>query len=544
MHPSAASANIGSKSLAAVAISIAVLFGALAVWGADKRILGLFHDDAIYAVVGKAIAEGEGYRIVSLPGAPAQTKYPFAYSYLLSWLWAIDPEFPQNISLLKFFNGAVLLAIFLVAVLFYRRYASGVTIASLLFAVLVCSNPIIFGFTDYVLSDLLLVLLTLCALSICGAAEGDQMGSFRWLLLTVIVGLACLNRTAALPLVIAGAVHLFVMRGWRSASYFLFGVLLMTAPWLGWEWFHAPRQTESLFAYYIAYDATGAGAYSGAPALANHWSIIRGNANYLFDMMELFYLTPLLPGVGYLLAFVSFIGVISTARKATIFAWTFFLSSIALLLVWPFHPGRYLAPLAPLLLLPLFRGMSEVQSRLQTALQAKPRWQWLSRLGWSPLLLVLLLNGVWLSGFLLIRDEQSTRGLYGRRLPFGWSGFEESFAWVRKHTEPNALLATAYDPMYYLYTGRRAIRPALHRPATYFYPYGEAQPNVGSVEEIKPQLAKLGVKYFIVDPLDGYAEGKVSIALFDQIIHSFGHRAEKVFSSADGKHRIYRLVFD
>jgi len=62
-------------------IIVALLLGGAAFWGANKQILGLFHDDAIYAVAGKALASGDGYRIVSLPGAPAQTKYPFLYFF-------------------------------------------------------------------------------------------------------------------------------------------------------------------------------------------------------------------------------------------------------------------------------------------------------------------------------------------------------------------------------------------------------------------------------------------------------------------------------
>ena len=52
-------------------IIVALLLGGAAFWGANKQILGLFHDDGIYAVAGKALANGDGYRIVSLPGAPA-----------------------------------------------------------------------------------------------------------------------------------------------------------------------------------------------------------------------------------------------------------------------------------------------------------------------------------------------------------------------------------------------------------------------------------------------------------------------------------------
>ena len=47
---------------------------------------GLYHDDGIYVAVAKSLVEGEGYRNGSLPTNPAQTKYPFLYSLVLSFI--------------------------------------------------------------------------------------------------------------------------------------------------------------------------------------------------------------------------------------------------------------------------------------------------------------------------------------------------------------------------------------------------------------------------------------------------------------------------
>ena len=40
----------------------------------------------------KSIAEGHGHSIPSLPGAPAQTKYPPLFPMLLSIVWWISPH--------------------------------------------------------------------------------------------------------------------------------------------------------------------------------------------------------------------------------------------------------------------------------------------------------------------------------------------------------------------------------------------------------------------------------------------------------------------
>src|SRR6478609_2660989 len=66
--------------------------------------LGQFHYDGIYAVTGQAIANGQGHRVISVPTAPPETKYPILYSLALSLIWLQWPEFPANITLLKALN--------------------------------------------------------------------------------------------------------------------------------------------------------------------------------------------------------------------------------------------------------------------------------------------------------------------------------------------------------------------------------------------------------------------------------------------------------
>jgi hypothetical protein len=59
-----------SRPFAAAVVVMALLLGGAALWGTNKKILGLFHDDGIYTVVAKLLYQGDGYRIISLPSAP------------------------------------------------------------------------------------------------------------------------------------------------------------------------------------------------------------------------------------------------------------------------------------------------------------------------------------------------------------------------------------------------------------------------------------------------------------------------------------------
>src|SRR5262245_51280637 len=65
---------------------------------------GQCHDDGIYTVMAKALAEGDGYRLISLPDEPPQTKYPPLYPAILALLWKLWPVFPDNLLLLKGFS--------------------------------------------------------------------------------------------------------------------------------------------------------------------------------------------------------------------------------------------------------------------------------------------------------------------------------------------------------------------------------------------------------------------------------------------------------
>ena len=76
-----------------------------------------YQDDSIYLSSAKALAQGQDYVIPSFPGTPRQTKYPILYPYLLSWIWKLNPVFPDNLKdavrLTEFFGCWSLVAAFL-----------------------------------------------------------------------------------------------------------------------------------------------------------------------------------------------------------------------------------------------------------------------------------------------------------------------------------------------------------------------------------------------------------------------------------------------
>src|SRR3954471_18977577 len=81
---------------AVLAIAVFVVSRAYAV-----PLVGLHHDDGQYVVAAKALATGQGYRQIHVPGNPPQTKIPIFFPWLLSVLWRLAPPFPANVALLS-----------------------------------------------------------------------------------------------------------------------------------------------------------------------------------------------------------------------------------------------------------------------------------------------------------------------------------------------------------------------------------------------------------------------------------------------------------
>src|SRR6516225_8829908 len=71
--------------------------GVIYIWAITPNGFGYYHDDGIYVTAAKSLATGHGYRIISLPGDPVETKSPPLYPFLLSLVWRLDPAFPENL---------------------------------------------------------------------------------------------------------------------------------------------------------------------------------------------------------------------------------------------------------------------------------------------------------------------------------------------------------------------------------------------------------------------------------------------------------------
>jgi hypothetical protein len=131
---------------------------------------------------------------------------------------------------------------------------------------------------------------------------------------------------------------------------------------------------------------------------------------------------------------------------------------------------------------------------------------------------------------------------YNRKVSL--KGFSETSDWIRNNTVIAERMASPYDPLYFLFTGRQGTRYWFHNPESYFYPdFSKARPQVGDAKVIIDCLKDLNITWLIREPVaeEIFPEGKAVRTLAESIVACGYPRATLTFASSDGGHYVYKL---
>ncbi|MBI5601020.1 MAG: hypothetical protein HY944_05600 [Gemmatimonadetes bacterium] len=365
--------------------AIAVLLGFFAMTDVP---IGIFQDDGHYAILARAIANGDGYRYTNLPGAPAATHFPPGYPLLLALLWRVAPQFPANVAFLKLIN-VMLLPIAALAVRELARRVGGlsVVVSSVVAVISVATVPVLF--LNGLLFSETAFLIALCGVLImadrfvvqtnmptltaaseaapepAGVAAADAAPAPAWrtaVLLGLAIGALSLLRTVGVTLLPAVVATLLWRRRGRDAALVVAGSLIFLLPWQWWTSAHAHDVPSAVAGAYGAYgpwiaDAWRAGGFDFAVAVAAE--NLRGMRLVLM-LFGLYEAPMLLQGVaGMALLVLAGAGAVRCWPRATVSVFVFVPYGL-LLLLWPFPPDRFLWPLWPLALVFLFVGVSHL----------------------------------------------------------------------------------------------------------------------------------------------------------------------------------------
>ena len=464
--------------VAAIALAIAVL--AIPTWP-----VGVFQDDGIYVVLGKALASGEGYRYLNLPGAPYATHYPPAYPLFLALLWKLAPEFPQNVSVFTFANAGFLA---LAAYATYR-FANGRLRISALGSALVAlagtvSIPaIIFGV--FVLSEPMFMALVILVLIV--AERAADRGDWRDAILAGFAGGAlAMVRTTGMFVLPALAIVLVGRRRFLAAAATLIAGAVFIVPWNLWVDANATAVAPVLVGKYGPYNTwlTDAIRAHGFPWV---WDVIVRNVRALYGMAWVMVTGgPASPKILHIPAVVAVttvlaIGTVRLRRRAPVTAW-YLAAYLALVIIWPFEPTRFVWALLPIFAAIFALGVGGVVDQHPVV----P----LARVG---RVLALAASVLLVAGFALYNVTGVRQGWRDSVPRVTAQRATPVVEWVRANTKPTDIIAMEDDPLVYLYTGRRGVPVGTFTPEEYL----EEQTYAFATDQLRTIIARYKPTYVI-----------------------------------------------
>lgn len=444
--------------------------------------VGLFHDDGIYAITARSLAEGNGYRLTNLPGEPPQTKYPPAFPLLLSAVWKLLPDFPANVFWLKMVPLLWAMALLLVSFYLLRLLeVPALVAAAVCFAV--AASPYTVYLSTALLSESMFATLVTAALVLLERASRlDGVTTRHIALAGVLVAAAMLTRAIGITAIVAVAVWLVARKDWKHLLVFGAVVGVLLSPWAWWVLQHRGEGYYSIDNYaswhIFSNEVVPTFSHQIRVVLANLLMFLQ-SPNLIWSYPQEFSPFTMLLGFGVLL-----VGFIRCIRQNSVTAW-FALAYFGLLQCWLWPPLRFVVTV-----LPVF---------VWIALQAIPR-RWLApRLAPAALAVAIVLLSVPATVDTWRRaDSASTSGIYPWVTGTGetWKELQDTAAWIRQHTSGDTILISNLDPVMHLYTGRKALRGFTIDPYQMFYV--EGQP-AGALHP-----------YFSV-PLDEFAQAPVVV---------------------------------
>jgi hypothetical protein len=485
----------------------------------DSQMVGFLHDDGVYALTAKALAEGKGYQLLNLAGPGVQgafwqVKYPIFYPLLLSVAWLIQPDFPQNLPWMQTLTLSFAV-IGLAALYFYLRHMKRATWGiSLAIVLLVASNFYFIYYSTALMSEAPYFLLSVLALWMADAyvQRPTQLKLASLLILSVLL---FHTRTIGLSLILAVWLLLLLRRSRKIALGAGVVMLLLTiAPWLWWVKTHGVRLTT--LNYPLAYVYGGYGleyginspheglAYLQAVIQNGFAPIINSLPNLLFPQLA-FWLSPS-PLASWLfsllLAGLLFLPALHAIRKRDFSVSGCYVGFYILfvgLWMYPNQAMRFLAVLLPWLWLLIIQssvaiGKFCLGTRIPQCLNDPIRKRAACLMG-IPLSLFLLWPGY--AGYQLLFNMRSRHLLEpSGRSALLWKDYQDTFQFLKSSNYPlNGRIAGMWDPVYYLYTDHPTFglfSSSLQRI--------NGQVTAESFQHLRTSLMHYGVKAMVVEP--------------------------------------------
>jgi 4-amino-4-deoxy-L-arabinose transferase-like glycosyltransferase len=501
-------------------------------------VCGVYHDDAIYVSTAKALAEGQGYRLINFPGSPKQTKYPILYPAVLAIVWKLWPSFPQNLVIMQSLTLLIAAAAIGMCYLYLVQFGYFTRNVAMASSLLCITSPLFTYFSTNTLTEipfLFLTILMLRALEKEMRAPSESPG--REYFLGILLALPFLCRSVGAVFIIVGII-IWYLYG-RSIRWLTLGAITVALPWILWVLIGLGEANQDSFTgYYTNYvnwwsqfGALSIGrviAYNSMMVFLGTTNIAIGFIYYISSFLEF----PIwLAMLSLLLGLISWFTVLLNNRQANLLRW-FLISYLLIITLWPWPPSRFIVPILPFIIPNLLYGIWVMLRRLSFVRSSRS----FIIAGFS----VVLASNLILS-YYQIKLNRHTH--YNQPIRWGtkasWTAYEDIFKWIKSNSRPDDIIASGVDSMTYLYTGRRAFRPFLSNSLSLFY--GMDSPATGTVKDLSQILKTYKPRYLVRTPMPGFGEEKPFNELLDKFIKKYTKSLIPIYVGADSRFIVFEV---
>ena len=499
-------------------------------------VTGVFNDDGIYVSTAKALAEGKGYRLINLPDAPFQTKYPILYPAVLAVIWKLGFPLPATITLMQILNlligGASLVLCYLYLVRF-NYFDRTIAFVSTLFCA--CSHVFLYFMTNTA-SEILFLFLTIIMLFAVDTFITELDRSPKRAFITgVLIALPFLCRTIGIAY-IAVAFLIWSLRKY-SLRWLLAGNLSILLPHILFVFLFCNQNGNSSEIYYtdygqwwVKYFSENALGIVQVNAMAAPFSVLMISAEGIVKTVTEWQAGTIVPF--FLLGCIPFFGMIYHTGGG--FLRWFMLGYLGLILIWPWPLARFIIPLAPFLIAYLLHVIHVHALRHMPFSMGR-------MVAMISLTIVVSMN-VYLLYHNYDKQQFSkypVSPIRSQERVVHWSSHEEIFQWLRTHSNSSDVIACGLDSMIYLYTDRRGFRPFVANPVSLFY--GGSAPPLGSSDDFMDLIKFYQPTYLVQVPLGDSAEDNHFDAYLKNIQESHPSLLLPVYVGEDERFVIYKI---
>jgi hypothetical protein len=320
------------------------------------------------------------------------------------------------------------------------------------------------------------LLLTAALLMITRACQGDGT-RVDPLIAGLLLGAAVLARIAGVAPAAAGVAAFLIARRWMPAVQCLVGITVVVLPWFWWVSHQPPATIDSYYSAtnYASWNVVTSYAWSEKFYVVGLNAILGGIAFTQISGMYVPYAVPALLLAGAALMLVGR-GLWRARRQPAAMV---MVAYCALHAAWVWTPLRFLVPLTPLLLWFAFVGAAKRQ-----------------RLGFAVALVLFTADAFQLWTTVAQAREKGIISLVSGAE--NWSDTARALDWVLHETPSDAMLTGNLDPMYYLFTGRKAVRAFVSDPYLLFYDMNGSENPLGTADGLRNRLVAVKADYLLI----------------------------------------------